>query len=297
MGTHGTFIIRPEGLYDFDLSYSFYRRSKFELIDHFGENCFVRPFLFGGTPIVIKVSSPRPRSDRLTIHWQSPEGVDDRDSLRCLLARMFYLDFDIRKFYRLRLDPAMKKLTRTYAGFRPILTPDVFEAAAWAIIGQQVTLYFAYLLKERLVEKVNRTFRQDRITFHLFPSAEDIARLDHDTLRSMQLSTRKAEYLLNFSRLVAERKLDLESLKTLDYEAAAATLLAIRGIGPWSANYILMRGVGHQDAFPIGDSGINRAVKNLYGWRGNPDMKRLLALGDKWRPYRSLAGFYLWKSL
>jgi DNA-3-methyladenine glycosylase II len=74
-------------------------------------------------------------------------------------------------------------------------------------------------------------------------------------------------------------------------------MTAIRGIGPWTANYVLLRGAGHRDAFPIGDSGINRAVRALYGLERKPDVDYLTALGERWRPFRSLASFYLWRSL
>ena len=298
MNHQGSFVIDAVGPYDFELSYSFYRRSKFEMVDRFGEKCFVRPIMFGKSPVIITISSAKgERSKQIAVFWKSPKRVDDPEGLKQLLIRMLCLDFDLRIFYRQQLDPIMKTLTRTYPGFRPILTPDIFEAAAWAIIGQQVTLHFAYMLKGRLVEKVNRNFKVGGITYHLFPSAEDIAGLDHDSLRAMQLSTRKTEYLLDFSRAVATGEFDLESLRTLDYDTAVERLLALRGIGPWSANYILMRGAGHLDAYPIGDSGINRAVKDLYGLRKKPDTKRLLKIGNNWRQYRSLACFYLWQSL
>lgn len=298
MKQQGSFVLDAVGPYDFGLSFSFYRRSKFESIDRFGDNCFVRPLLLGDIPVVVSIEAcPGARSKKVMVRWRSPKRIGDPDGLALLVRRMLCLDVDLRAFYRHDLDPVMKKLTRTYPGFRPILTPNIFEAAAWAIIGQQVTLHFAYMLKGRLVEKVNRSFKIDGESFRLFPSAEDIAGLDHDTLRGMQLSTRKAEYLLGFSRSVAAGEFDLGGLRSLDYDTAVGKLLAVRGIGPWSANYILMRGAGHMDAYPIGDSGINRAVKELYRLKKKPDVKRLNTIGDNWRPYRSLACFYLWKSL
>lgn len=298
MGSGGTFVLQPEGAYDFELSYSFYRRSRFEMIDRFADRYFARPFLFEGRPVLIKI--PRREKglvERLRIEWRSPAGDIDGKRLRRLLARMFYIDFDIGQFYRLRHDPVMRRLIKRFAGFRPILTPNVFEAAAWAIIGQQVTLQFAYLLKSRLIKMINRTFEIDGERYFLFPSPEDIAGLDYRSLRTIQLSGRKTEYLLHLSQLVASGELDLENVMALDYETAYQRLIAIRGIGPWTANYVLLRGAGHRDAFPIGDSGINRAVREQYGLDTKKHQDSLVKLGEQWRPYRSLATFYLWKSL
>lgn len=292
------FYLRPTGPYNFDLSYSFYRRSRFETVDRFADWFFVRPFLFEDIPVLITVLYGNGGLvDTLKVAWQSPVAISHTARLRRRLIEMFYLDFDLDEFYGHALGPVLRRLTRRFAGFRPILTPNVFEAAAWAIIGQQVNLQFAYRLKTRLVQTVNRTFRIDGETYYLFPTAADVAALDLKTLRALQFSGRKAEYLLDLARMVNRGDLNLENLAGVEYGTAREILLSIRGIGPWSADYILMRGAGHRDAFPLGDSGINSAVKRLYGLPEKPEIDFLTALSDKWRPYRALAAFYLWKSL
>lgn len=268
------------------------------MVDRFADRFFMRPIAVGRIPVLIKVPyGNNGLISVLNVRWQSPCEFNEAGRLRRMLTRMFYIDFDIESFYRHPLDKVMRRLTQRFAGFRPILTPDVFEAAAWAIIGQQVNLQFAYRLKSRIVEYVGRGFIIDGTRYYLFPSASEVADIKYKTLRSMQLSGRKAEYLLNFSRMAADGRLDLEGMADLDYEPALNKLLSIRGLGPWSANYILMRGAGHHDAFPIGDSGINHAVRKLYKLDKKPDAALLLRLGERWRPYRSLATFYLWKSL
>ena len=286
------------GPYSLALTFDFYRRSRFELADRFPDRAFARAVLYNDVPALITIPENKGGDDHaVTIEWQSPEAMTDRAGWRRFLKRMFYVDFDLRPFYRSVSDPVMKKLTKRFVGFRPVLTPTVFEAATWAIIGQQVNLHFAHRLKSRLVEKANRFFDLDGEQYYLFPTATDIARLSLRTLCAMQFSRRKAEYLRDLSRMVADGSLDLEGLTSLDYDAALERLLAIRGIGPWSANYILMRGAGHADAFAFGDSGVNSAVKSLYRLDRNPDMDFLIGVSDQWRPYRSLACYYLWKSL
>jgi DNA-3-methyladenine glycosylase II len=290
--------MRPVGPFNFDLSFSFYRRSKFEMVDRFSDKFFIRPLLYNGKPVLIKVPCGNgTMTPRFYVRWQSPDNIEDSSGLRRHLSRMFYVDFDINEFYRHSVDQVMRGLMRRFPGFRPILTPDIFEAAAWAIIGQQVNLQFAYRLKSRLVEYINRSFVIEGEKYFLFPSASDLAGIEYRVLRSMQFSGRKAEYLLDFARMVSDGKLDLDSLIETDYETALNLLLAIRGLGPWSANYILMRGAGHKDAFPIGDSGINHAVRRLYNLKDKPKSEYLIELSQRWRPFRSLATFYLWKSL
>jgi len=298
MQNQRTFRLSPTGPYDFDLSLAFYHRSRFECLNIQDKARFGRPLLLDGIPVVIMVTPEnRSGSIALRVDYTSEDGTVDLKKLKRLVSRMMYTDGDVDGFYRHRHDRVMRGLIKRFRGFRPILTATVFEAGAWAIIGQQVTLHFAHMLKTRLKEAVGRAVTIDGEKHFLFPTADDIAALDYDTLRSMQLSGRKAEYLLDFSSMVAGGELDLENMGTLDYETAYEKLISIRGLGPWTANYILLRGTGHADAFPIGDSGINRAVRTLYGLHRKPDTDYLMQLGEKWRPYRSLASFYLWKSL
>jgi len=294
----GKMKLKAKGPYRFDFSCAFYRRSKFEMVDRYAEKYFMRPLEVSGNPILIRIPYGRGGPLKtLNVHWQAAPGAVNKKELRRTLRLMFCLDWEIEDFYRLRLDPVMRRLVEKYRGFRPILTPNVFEAAAWAIIGQQVNLQFAYRIKSRLVEYVGKRISVDGEKYYLFPSAGDIAGIGYDKLRSMQLSGRKAEYLRDFSRMVADGRLDLESLGGWEYSRAIEKLLSVRGLGPWSANYILMRGAGHIDAFPFGDSGINQAVRKLYRPKDDWSIDDLVKLSDKWRPYRTLAAFYLWKSL
>lgn len=286
------------GPYDFASSINFYKRSRFESVAGYSDADFVRTMNTDDGPVIIQVPANQADSiRRFSIAWRAPYHLTKIEALRRRLTRMFYLDFDLESFYRSRLDSIMHKLIRRFSGFRLVLTADIFEAAAWAIIGQQVNLRFACSIKDRLSQVAGGQFSVNGRTFRLFPTASAIAGLEMKSLKSMQLSQRKAEYLRDFSHLVSTGELDLDGLTKADADTAAASLQRIRGIGPWSANYILMRGSGHPDAFPFGDSGINRAVMTHYRLAAYPDEKYLRKLSEKWRPYRSLAAFYLWKSL
>ncbi|MCP4568575.1 MAG: DNA-3-methyladenine glycosylase 2 [FCB group bacterium] len=298
MPTCGKFIIRPTGPYDINSSLAFHRRSRFELVDRFDDRLFIRTFEFENRPVLINVATDKkPQSESLTINWSSPGKIKNLPALRSFLSRMFYLDFDIRKFYSRLSDKEMKTVVRRFRGLRPILTPTIFESAAWAIIGQQINLQFAYKIKSNLIKHINRSFVHEGEKYYLFPQATDIVQLDFQTLKDLKFSRQKATYLLGLARLICDGQLDLQSLFLMEYQAAIDTLMEIKGIGVWTANYILMRGLGHHDAWPIGDSGINQAVRNLYGLNRKPDTEFLIELGEKWRPYRSLAALYLWKSL
>ena len=152
-------------------------------------------------------------------------------------------------------------------------------------MGQQVNLNFAYTLKKRITEKYGRTISIDNRKYALFPEPVKFKKVTVGQLRRLQFSTRKAEYLLGLSKSVTNGELNLE------------LLLTVRGIGIWSANYILMRGAGQLNCLPLGDSGLHRAVKNWYRLKNLPDHEKVKKLAKPFAPFRSLYTLYLWYSL
>ena len=197
-------------------------------------------------------------------------------------------------------DPLFAALLGSRRGLRVPLTADVWESVAWAIIGQQINLQFAYSLRRAVTEitalGANAAPSRDGLT--PFPSAQSIAALEYDDLTVRQFSRRKAEYLVDTARAVAKGALCLDALSgSVPFGDAEKTLLAVRGIGPWSAHYILMRGCGWADCIPIGDTGVASGLRRLYGLDYAPDKAEQERLMKPFAPFRSLATHHLWASL
>ena len=196
-------------------------------------------------------------------------------------------------------DPLFAALLGSRRGLRVPLTADVWESVAWAIIGQQINLPFAYSLRRAVTEIAALGAAapvRDGLT--PFPSAQCVAALDYDDLTVRQFSRRKAEYLIDTARAVVEGDLSLDALGgSVPFDDAEKTLLAVRGIGPWSAHYILMRGCGWADCVPIGDTGVASGLRRLYGLDHAPDKAEQERLMKPFAPFRSLATHHLWASL
>ncbi len=223
------------------------------------------------------------------------EDVSSQDVER-YLEHVLSLGVDLRPFYlALGKCKPLKSLKRSLQGLKPILTANVFDAALWAIVGQQVTLGFALTLKERLAQSYGRRFEFDSREMFAAPTAESIAGAKIENLRALQLSQRKSEYLLTLSRAVVDGSLDLEGLSETPYARACEELVSLRGIGAWTANYILMRGAGHLDALPLGDAGLRRAIKSAYSLDSPPSDEEIAELAEPFRPFRSLYTLYLWQ--
>lgn len=188
-------------------------------------------------------------------------------------------------------EAAQPRLARGREGLRVPLTLDPFEALVWAILGQQVNLAFAYALRRDLI-RLAGTPVGDLIAH---PEAPRLAALDPADLTVLRFSRRKAEYLLNAAGQVAQGRLALEGLLTAT--AAEKALLALRGCGPWTAQYVLMRGLGFRDCVPVGDAALTLALQRWFKLEDRPDGPATLRLMAPFAPHRSLATFHLWASL
>ncbi len=211
-----------------------------------------------------------------------------------------WLDFrtDLEPFYQMaQNDPILGTLTKDYAGLRVIGVPDLFEALCWAVIGQQVNLPFAYTVKKRLVETYGDSYEWNGQSYRLFPMPEKIAELSVEDLKALQLTGRKAEYILHIAKLMSDGELTKDVLMEMGPERAEEKLLSLRGIGPWSAHYVMMRCLRDPSAFPIGDAGLHNALKHLLRRSKKPSLDEIRSIFEPWKGWEAYAVFYLWRSL
>lgn len=226
-----------------------------------------------------------------------------RKWVRAAVARYvrdwFDLETDLLPFYNLaQTDVLLKRALDKFYGLRNMGIPDLFEAICWGILGQQINLAFAHTLKRRLVENFGRCLEHDGEQYWVFPTPHKIAALTVEDLTALRLSVKKCEYLLGVARLIVEGDLSKERLlETRDVKKAEKMLQEIRGIGPWTANYVLMRCLRFPSAFPIDDVGLHNAIKHLLAMENKPTKEEILQLSLTWTNWESYATFYLWRFL
>ncbi|ASG23152.1 DNA-3-methyladenine glycosylase family protein [Nitrospirillum viridazoti] len=196
-------------------------------------------------------------------------------------------------------DATTARLVGRRRGYRPPLAATVFEALAWAIIGQQINLTFAADLRRQLILLAGRPHPSGMIAH---PEAAAVAALDPELLTARRFSRSKARYLIDAAQAAVDGRLDLAALERLDTDpvgeaAAEAALLALRGIGPWTTNYVLMRGCGLPDRVPVGDAGLAAALQRFHAMDRRPTAEEQAALMRPHAPWRSLATAHLWASL
>lgn len=198
------------------------------------------------------------------------------------------LDYARARRHLSRRDPVMRDLARrigpcTLAARQHT---DPFKALLQAIVSQQLSTKAAATIGGRVVALCGGT-----------PTAEGIERLSDQQLRAAGLSTQKTRYMRDLSRRVLDKSLVLSDIESLGDEAVIEALTSVKGIGRWTAEMFLIFRLQRPDVLPVGDLGIVKAVQQNYGLRSLPTAKRLEKLGEQWRPYRSVACWYLWASL
>ena len=212
----------------------------------------------------------------------APGGVDVEpldDEIRRVVEKLLGLEFDLPPFYAWAADqPVLAELVPRLAGFRPPLAPDPFESLVTSITAQQVSLFAAFAIRNRLIEVFGRRGENA----YEFPTRERISAASEEELVALGFSRRKAEYVVRLAR----SELDLDTLGALDDDEVRARITALRGLGPWTAEWFLARHLARPRAWPAGDLGLRKAAELLYGL----DVDEL---GRRLDPFQNLSAHYL----
>ena len=214
------------------------------------------------------------------------------------ILEWFDVNRDLAGFNKMcQKDKLLKTIWKKNQGLRLIGVPSFLEAISWAIIGQQINLTFAYSLKKRLVENFGKKIQFEGKDFYLFPSAKVISKLTEDDLRPLQFSRSKIKYLTGVAKAIDSGEISKTMLLPLSYEEAKVKLIEHKGVGNWTADYVLMKCLRCPDAFPITDVGIHNAIKKELNLENKPSIESIEEMAKNWNGWKSYATFYLWHSL
>ncbi len=225
---------------------------------------------------------------------QTPRGAD----LRQLASLLWGLNDDLTKCYAdLRLDPSLVPLLRANRGLRLMRNPDIYEALVMGVIGQQLSVASAAAIRHRLIMTVGERVVVHGREYRGYPSPRRLLAAGGPALREVGMSRPKVRYIQKIAELAATGGLDRDAFDGLDDETAIAQLMEIPGVGRWTAEIALMRGLGRPDVFPAGDLGLTVATQRLLRMRARPKERQLRTLAARWKGWRSYVALYLWASL
>ena len=279
-----------------DLTVWALRRRKNNIIDRWDGHQYTRIILFDHIPVKMTIAQEDPaKSPWLRISMRNRQkNVDPaREHVLRVVNKTLGLNVDLRPFYKLtEKDAAIGLLVRQFSGVKPPRYPGIFEALLNAIACQQVSLDVGIILLDRLAEKFGRVF-DDGNGYHSFPSPESLADTTVEEIKKLGFSYQKARAINELAAAVTNGEVDPESVNGMSDPEAIAYLSDLRGIGRWSAEYVLLRGMGRMSSFPADDIGARNNLQKLFGLDHKPGYDEIKELTSRWHPYEGLVYFHL----
>jgi len=222
----------------------------------------------------------------------------DEKEVEAYVIDWFDINRDIQPFYQL-LDTQKQttKFSKKYHGLRLMGIVDLFESLCWCVIGQQINLTFAHKIKTRLVYKYGECMKDGEHTYYCFPLPEILLKAQREDLVSMQFSKQKINYIFNISTAFCINVINKKDLLGLNKEQQMEALLAIKGIGPWTANYVSMKSLRDMTCIAYGDTGLSSALHNHFATEKKPDNQTINEIFSSFKDWESYFNFYLWRSL
>nr|WP_313958723.1 DNA-3-methyladenine glycosylase [Bacillus sp. X1(2014)] len=282
--------------FNLKVNLGYLERNKNECMYEVENDTITRVISVGEIPTLVRIKVND--SNQMIVHFLKGKPNDMIEMIR-YIREWFDLDNDLTPFYQMaKADPLLKMPVENFFGLRLIGIPDLFEALCWGVLGQQINLNFAYSLKKQFVEKFGESKEWEGKKYWIFPSYERIAKLTPIDLAEIKMTVKKSEYIIGIAQLMASGELSKVKLMEVEnFKEVEKNLIKIRGIGPWTANYVLMRCLRFPTAFPIDDVGLINAIKTILNMDRKPTKEEILELSTPWENWESYATFYLWRVL
>ena len=291
-----TFALTPKPPFRLDLTVWALRRRPHNQIDHWDGQTYQRAMLLGDEPVGVEViQNGPPDTPQLHVTVTDASATPQIEAaVTEVLRRLLGIDIDLTGFYEFaESDEHLGPLASRFRGFKPPRYASVFEALLNGIACQQVTLNLGIQMLNRLATSYGITIRNHIPPLYLLPSPECLAEQNPEALRSLGFSGQKARTMIDLASAHLEGRLPLDEFLALDNETVVSFLRQFRGIGRWTAEYVLLRGLGRLNVFPSGDSGARNSLKRWLGLDDSLDYEGVSRALDRWRPYAGLIYLHL----
>jgi len=247
-------------------------------------------------PILVMVQQDQGKKEKkphLIIHTH-PTRPKNISLLQEIVCWQFHLDASLQGFYnRARRYSFFLPILKNFYGVKPLRPPTLFEMAVIAITEQQLSYLVAVKMRSRLVDALGKKMVFAGKEYKAFPLPQALAECKVSDLRTLSLSIRKAEYIIDLSRKVVTNGFDLEGLRSRPSEEVISALTSLRGFGRWSAEYLLARGLGRTEVVAGGDLGVQTLVGKFLGPGHRISEKECRKIMEEWGPHKRWVVFYL----
>ncbi len=291
-----TFVLDPTPPFRLDVTVWALRRRPGNRIDQWDGTTYTRVLLLDGHPVKVMVSQQDPMMHpRLLVTVSSPVPLAQLEArVSSTLQRMLGYATDVSAFYALaRRDQELSALAERFLGLKPPRFPTLFEAFLNAFACQQVSLDVGLLLLNRIVERYGLPWTDDQGMAFAFPGPEHLINVSEEQLRELGWSHQKARAVLELVRLLTEAPHTFSRLEIMNHEDVYQAILPLRGVGRWTAEYVLLRGLGRIEVFPGDDVGAQKNLQTLLSLDEKLTYERIKELTARWYPYAGFVYFHL----
>ena len=291
-----TFELNPVAPFDLKLTVWALRRRAHNIVDRWDGGTYRRVLPLPSGPVGVAVTQlASPASARLQVTVTGQPVVDAvRTDVTAALNRLLGLQVDLTDFYQSAMhDRRLWTLAQHFQGVKPPRFTTVFESTVNAMACQQLTLTVGVHLLNRLAVAFGVKHADGGEIVHAFPRPADLARRKLTELRPLGFSRQKSRAIINLAISVEEGHLDLEELVTLVDDEAVARLCELRGAGRWTAEYVLLRGMGRIHVFPGDDVGARNSLQSWLQQTKSLDYEGVRRVLSRWNPYAGLIYFHL----
>jgi DNA-3-methyladenine glycosylase II len=291
-----TFFLNPIAPFRLDLTVWTLRRREGNQIDRWDGATYRRVLVIDDQPVEVAVTQVEPPvSPRLRVTVAGAE-VDSniKKPVTSYLNRMLGLQVDLSDFYQFALHQAkLGPLARRFRGMRPPRFPSVFEALVNATACQQMSLTVGIVMLNRLAGACGLTFQQKGAVTHAFPRPQDLVHRDPQAIEALGFSRQKVRAMIELASAIDKGRLNVESLAELSDESALANLRELRGVGRWTAEYVLLRGLGRTHIFPADDVGARNNLERWLRLTAPLDYDGVRRVLSRWNRYAGLVYFHM----
>lgn len=265
------------------------RRRQRNLMDMWDGKHYQRVLVVHGNAVQVIVEQKE--ETKLSVSIKSNEAIAGVQAIvKEKLTNMLGTYKNLKEFYQLvENDRHLKSLAKRFTGVKPPRFPTIFEALVNAIACQQVTLDLGILLLNRLSQQYGKKFADQ----YSFPRPEDLADVSEKELKNLGFSYQKSRAIIELSRALVYKELSFEDLEILQNDEIVSLLMGIHGIGRWSAEYVLLRGLGRINMFPGDDVGAQKNLMLLMRLPQRPTYNEIKELTKPWKPYSGFVYFHL----
>jgi DNA-3-methyladenine glycosylase II len=290
------FSLKPTPPFRLDLTAWALRRRPSNAVDRWDGGTYRRVLLLNGKPCDVAVTQiAAPNAPRLQVAITGARLTSEvKIVTTSSLERLLGIRIDLTEFYRLAArDANLGQLAERFRGLKPPRFPTLFETLANGIACQQMSLTLGILLLNRLAEQLGVAVRSTSGIVHAFPRPEDLAKAEPSEFRKLGFSRQKGRYLIELSRTFLDGQFSSETLSNLGNKTAVDRLRELRGVGRWTAEYVLLRGLSRLDVYPGDDVGARNNLQRWLKLKKPLDYESVRRVIAKWQPYAGFIYFHL----